>query len=338
MRRARPPPVRVGSARGPTTPRGDRAHPRLGAGRGHDDAVPSGGRPRDGRGPDPARAGAGCRVRRRPGGSRRARGRPRARRRRLRHQGRSCGCAREGRASPQDDASAAGSATSSRTRSASWCSTTSGCATTSAGRRSTAERLSTRSGGRVAPVPRPLRLHGERFIMTRNRVAPREPGERRPGCGEAGGSCVDVPVPPRGAHRATQGPGGGPLGAAPRRADRRRRPARHPVRRLLRHPRHPVPAGPGRAGRPVRAHRHQRPGHGHDDVGSHHRAPRLPARRADRVADRRPPGRRGRQPAEGRLPAGLRRPLLDDRAGAVHVRRAVRPAARGGHGRGQPRR
>jgi hypothetical protein len=50
MRGARPRPLRVVSARGPTTASGDRACPRLGARRGQDDGSSRSGRPRDGRG------------------------------------------------------------------------------------------------------------------------------------------------------------------------------------------------------------------------------------------------------------------------------------------------
>ena len=133
-------PLRVGSAGGPATASGDRACPRLGAWRGHDDAGSRGGRPCDGRGQGPAWGGTACRVRGRPG--RRPshtsprtssvrppmRSRPHVLPRRM------------AQARPRGDSSASGSATSSRKRFASSCSTTSGCGTTSAGRYSTAER------------------------------------------------------------------------------------------------------------------------------------------------------------------------------------------------------
>ena len=134
VRGARPRPLRVGPARGPATASGDRARPRLGARRGHDDAGARGGRPRDGRGQGPARGGAARRVRRRPGRGRRPRRRARARRGRLRDQGRTCRRAGRAEGRPRGASSASGSASSSRRRSASSYSTTSGCATRSAGR------------------------------------------------------------------------------------------------------------------------------------------------------------------------------------------------------------
>jgi hypothetical protein len=73
VRGARSRPLRAGCTRGSAAASGDRACPRLGARRGHDDTGSRRGRSCDGRGQRPERGGATCRVRRWPGRGRRAR-------------------------------------------------------------------------------------------------------------------------------------------------------------------------------------------------------------------------------------------------------------------------
>ena len=134
VRGARAAPLRVGAARRPAAPPGDRADPGLGARRDHDVAVPRGGRPCHGGGAGAERSGSARRIRCRPGRGRRARRRARAGCCRLRDQG----GARGGPGSESGERRPArvpmAARHSSRTPSANSSSTISACATRSAGR------------------------------------------------------------------------------------------------------------------------------------------------------------------------------------------------------------